>query len=247
MSDAPGSSTCAGRACASAARTRAAGAVASQPLAGIPFLTGSEEERGPLYDVTGVPFEGRRTRARRLESQGHKVGVPGATSTETVPKAVPLMTVRIGDRMIASLPAEPTVEVGRRVKRAVLAAAARRGRDAASIVSGLANEFIQYLTTPEEYDRQHYEGGSTLYGPYAAVCSTSELGALAGRMARGEPAQARTRSTRATAYGRRRAVPRGRRVRDDRDAAQPRVARPQVASLARRRARATTGRSTRRS
>jgi neutral ceramidase len=32
-------------------------------------------------------------------------------------------------------------------------------------VMGLTNEFIQYVTTPEEYDRQHYEGGSTIYGP----------------------------------------------------------------------------------
>jgi hypothetical protein len=164
------------------------GRVASEPMAGIPFLTGSEEGRGPLYDETGVPFEGRRTEGSGFESQGHKVGVPGATSTETVPQAVPLMTVRVADRVIASLPAEPTVEVGRRVRQAVLGATRGAGVRRV-IVSGLANEFIQYLTTPEEYDRQHYEGGSTLYGPLSAVLLTQELGTLAGRMARGEPAQ----------------------------------------------------------
>jgi hypothetical protein len=164
------------------------GKVASEPMAGLPFLTGSEEGRGPLYDVTGVPLEDRRTTAVGFESQGHKVGVPGATSTETVPKAVPLMTVRVGDRVIASLPAEPTVEVGRRVRQAVLDAARGAGVRRV-VVAGLANEFIQYLTTPEEYDRQHYEGGSTLYGPLSSVLLTQELGTLAGRMARGEPAQ----------------------------------------------------------
>jgi hypothetical protein len=29
-------------------------------MIGFPFLTGSEEERGPLFDVTHVPFEGMR-------------------------------------------------------------------------------------------------------------------------------------------------------------------------------------------
>jgi hypothetical protein len=164
------------------------GRVASEPMAGLPFLTGSEEGRGPLYDVTGVPLEDKRSAGVGFESQGHKLGVPGATSTETVPQAVPLMTIRVADRIIASLPAEPTVEVGRRVKAAVLEAAGGAGVRRV-IVSGLANEFIQYLTTPEEYDRQHYEGGSTLYGPLSAVLLTQELGALAGRMARGEPAQ----------------------------------------------------------
>ena len=41
-----------------------------------PFLTGSEEGRGPLFDVTGVPFEGRRSRVGS-ETQGHKIGVDG--------------------------------------------------------------------------------------------------------------------------------------------------------------------------
>ena len=221
------------------------GRVASEPMAGIPFLTGSEEGRGPLYDETGVPFEGRRTEGSGFESQGHKVGVPGATSTETVPQAVPLMTVRVADRVIASLPAEPTVEVGRRVRQAVLGAT----RDAGVrrvIVSGLANEFIQYLTTPEEYDRQHYEGGSTLYGPLSAVLLTQELGTLAGRMARGEPAQPPIRSTRATASRpmprRSRRAPSG----DDRDAAGRRGRDGRRSSGAAASA-GTTSRSTRRS
>ena len=46
------------------------------------------------------------------------------------------------------------------------------------VVSGLAGEFIQYLTTPEEYDRQHYEGGSTLYGPLSSNLLRQELAEL---------------------------------------------------------------------
>ena len=58
------------------------------------------------------------------------------------------------------------------------------------VVSGLAGEFIQYLTTPEEYDRQHYEGGSTLYGPLSSNLLRQELVELSRRLVRGEPAQA---------------------------------------------------------
>ena len=206
------------------------------PLAGIPFLTGSEEGRGPLFDVTQVPFEDRRTPATGFESQGHKVGVPGATSTETVPQAVPLMTVRVGDRIIASLP-------GRADRRGRAAGQGRGARGAGAagvkrvVVAGLANEFIQYLTTPEEYDRQHYEGGSTLYGPPSSVLLTQELGALAGRMARGEPAQPAPPVRPANGdQGRRRAVRRRRGIGADRDPADARGSRR--VHLARRRARA---------
>ena len=60
-----------------------AAAVADEPMAGIPFLTGSEEGRGPLFDVTGVPFEGRRTegagssrRATRSASRARRAPRP---------------------------------------------------------------------------------------------------------------------------------------------------------------------------
>ncbi|MEU6940439.1 neutral/alkaline non-lysosomal ceramidase N-terminal domain-containing protein, partial [Streptomyces rubiginosohelvolus] len=32
------------------------------------------------------------------------------------------------------------------------------------LLQGYANAYSQYVTTPEEYDTQNYEGGSTLYG-----------------------------------------------------------------------------------
>ena len=72
--------------------------------------------------------------------------------------------VRVGDRVIGSIPGEMTVGMGERVKEAMAAARARL----TPVISGLANEFLQYFVTPEEYDRQHYEGGSQLYGRLAA-------------------------------------------------------------------------------
>jgi neutral ceramidase len=159
------------------------GNVADYAMIGFPFLTGSEEERGPLHDQTGQPLEGTRS-PLPVPGQGHKQGIP--LSADSVPKAVPLMVVRVGDRLIASMPGEPTKEVGARVEESVGAAAG--GGIARVVVSGLTNEFIQYFTTPEEYDRQHYEGGSTLYGPLSAPFLTGQLAELARRMAAGQPA-----------------------------------------------------------
>ena len=159
------------------------GNVADYPMIGFPFLTGSEEERGPLFDVTHVPFEGTRS-PLPTPGQGHKTGI--RLDQSTVPKAVPLTALRVADGVIVTLPGEPTTEVGARVRTAVRQATGLER----VVVSGLAGEFIQYFTTPEEYDRQHYEGGSTLYGPLSSNLLRQELAELARRLVRGEPAQA---------------------------------------------------------
>ncbi len=161
------------------------GRVADRPEVGLPFLTGSEEERGPLYDVTRQHLEGFRSPVA-LGPHGHKVYPPGASG---VPTAVPLLALRIGPRVIVSVPGEGTKEVGARIRERVQAAVAGAGIRGV-VVSGLANEFVLYFTTPEEYARQHYEGGNTHFGTHSSTLLVQELGRLAGTLARGEPAPA---------------------------------------------------------
>jgi neutral ceramidase len=72
------------------------------------------------------------------------------------PRVIPLQLLRIGDATIVGLPFEITTETGRRVAAAV---------GARAIVSSVANEYSGYVATAEEYSRQYYEGGHTLYGP----------------------------------------------------------------------------------
>ena len=162
------------------------GPLPTNPTVGLPFLTGSEEERGPLFDVTGQHYEGTRS-PTASETQGHKVGVPGAG--QDLPRAVPLIVVRAGDRLIATLPGEPTKEIGARLRAKLLQAVPGSGiRDV--VVSGLTNEFILYFTTYEEFERQHYEGGNTHYGPSAGTFLIAESAKLAGALASGQPAAA---------------------------------------------------------
>src|SRR4051794_1800311 len=171
----------------------AVGPVSDHGAFGLSEFTGSEEGRGPLFDITRVPFEGDHLplSASGLPqtpaadpAQGDKI-VIGAPLD--VPKAVPLLALRIANRMIVSVPGEMTEEMGRRVRASVLAASAKAGISTA-VISGLANEYADYFTTPEEYDAQHYEGGATIYGRASSVALQEALTALAGALVAGKPA-----------------------------------------------------------
>ncbi len=148
----------------------AAGRVANKGVFGQAEFTGSEEGRGPLYDETRIPFEGDHLPVG-AGAQGDKIQTPIPLN---VPRAVPLMALQVGDRMVVSVPGEMTEEMGRRVRHAVEEAAAGHGVVRA-VISGLANEYADYFTTPEEYDAQHYEGAATVYGRASSVALQETL------------------------------------------------------------------------
>jgi hypothetical protein len=91
--------------------------------------------------------------------------------------------IRIGDRYLGTVPAEVTTTAGARFARAIgdslgLVLQARTR----VVITSHAQGFLQYVTTPEEYTAQHYEGGSTLFGPREAVAFAGILGGLAARL-----------------------------------------------------------------
>jgi hypothetical protein len=169
------------RACFCGQQT-ATGPVDTAGREGLGFLTGSEEGRGPLFDITGVALEGR-TNPFVDPVQGAKIVVPAGNP----PVAVPLAVYRVGNRAIAAVPGEPTKEVGANIKAAVGEALAPRGVKGV-VIAGLANEYIQYITTPAEYGQQSYEGASTLWGPNTATFIQERLVELAAALASGQPA-----------------------------------------------------------
>jgi len=72
--------------------------------------------------------------------------------------------VRIGQLVILAVPAEVTTMAGRRLRSTVMA---QLGDWAQHIVlAGYSNGYTSYVTTPEEYQIQQYEGGQTLHGPW---------------------------------------------------------------------------------
>lgn len=91
---------------------------------------------------------------------------------------------RIGPMLIGTVPFEATTTVGARMRTALRAAAGPApGAPTRFTVLGIANGFLQYVTTASEYEFQHYEGGSTIYGPNSAEVYTQRLAGLASLLA----------------------------------------------------------------
>jgi len=94
---------------------------------------------------------------------------------------VPVHIITIGQFAIIGLPFEITTMAGRRIKQAVLDALDGQGIDYA-VVASHTNGYSHYLTTPEEYDLQLYEGASTIFGRHQLDIVIQE----AVRLARGK-------------------------------------------------------------
>ncbi|XP_024944698.1 neutral ceramidase isoform X2 [Cephus cinctus] len=87
---------------------------------------------------------------------------------EWQPKVVSTHVAVLGNVIIAGVPGEFTTMSGRRLRDVIRKAAndALQEADLAVIVAGLCNTYSDYITTPEEYQIQRYEGASTIYGPH---------------------------------------------------------------------------------
>ncbi|MFC4377240.1 neutral/alkaline non-lysosomal ceramidase N-terminal domain-containing protein [Nocardia halotolerans] len=100
-----------------------------------------------------------------------------------VPNVVPIQLVRLGELYLAAAGAEFTIVAGLRVRRAV---AGVLGVEVDQVLlQGYANAYHQYVTTPEEYDAQQYEGASTLFGRYTLCGYVQEFTRLAESFAAG--------------------------------------------------------------
>jgi neutral ceramidase len=169
-------------------RTVDAEMVDDHGVVGLPFLTGSEESRGPLYDETHDNYEGRRLpvgvgpQSRKIQAVQRPVG--------DFATAFPLFVVRIGNYAMVTLPGEATIGVGKRVRQAVRAGFGESAGIKGVALIGYANEYLHYFTTPAEYDMQHYEGGSTLFGKFSSLVLENDLRVLSNQLENGQPATA---------------------------------------------------------
>jgi neutral ceramidase len=156
--------------------------VSDRPLWGASFFGGSE-------DGASIFHEAGSTEGRRLpESAAHPVhgrkiiAAPGLVH-DLVPE---VQVIQVGDRLLLGTPGEPSVEMGRRFEAAVQPALPPGVKE--PVVVGLANGYMGYLTTPEEYDMQHYEGGHTVYGLWTSLLVRNSLVTLSRALALGQPA-----------------------------------------------------------
>lgn len=86
------------------------------------------------------------------------------------PNVVDIQIFRVGQFFIIVSPGEATTMAGRRWKAAVHDSAKAHSMTGSAepivVLGGPANSYTHYISTPEEYGIQRYEGASTLYGPY---------------------------------------------------------------------------------
>jgi neutral ceramidase len=139
------------------------------PLFGLNAVWGASDHptslRGFEIDVLTGGCHGPKRRPALLPEMG-------------LPDAVPLGVLHLGSRWLALVPAELTHTAGRRLLRTLERDAGLPGGDRA-VLAGLANGYLQYVATREEYALQRYEGASTLYGAGSLEVLTAALTALA--------------------------------------------------------------------
>lgn len=102
------------------------------------------------------------------------------------PAVLPFQLFRIGNLAIVGLPWEVTTMSARRLRKTMLEVLAPVGVDTV-VIAGLANDYVHYLTTREEYASQQYEGASTVFGPWSLAAVQQETRKLAIAMRDGVP------------------------------------------------------------
>ncbi|GGC54418.1 neutral/alkaline non-lysosomal ceramidase N-terminal domain-containing protein [Hoyosella rhizosphaerae] len=135
---------------------------------GLPTLSGSVED-GPGI---GLP-EGLR---KPYKAHDRRIVVLPSGRLGWTPNVLPLQLMRIGGLYLIAAPAEFTIVAGLRLRQTV-ATELKVSLDHVLLV-GYSNAYSQYVTTPEEYDSQQYEGGSTLFGRYTLCAYQQEFSNL---------------------------------------------------------------------
>ncbi|MGV0626304.1 neutral/alkaline non-lysosomal ceramidase N-terminal domain-containing protein [Mycolicibacter minnesotensis] len=168
-------------------------------LAGASCVAGTDEGAGPLYPVlkqgrnrifdTLVANTVFRLSPRLREAHAPKGAVgPGIRLNKALslmPEGGPVQLLRIGQLYLIGIPAEVTIVAGLRLRRTVAGIVGAELRDV--LVAGYSNGYLHYVTTPEEYDEQRYEGGSTLFGRWELPALQQVVAELASAMRDGRP------------------------------------------------------------
>jgi neutral ceramidase len=157
---------------------------------GVGTVGGAEDGRSFLYDlgwkedVTGPLTEEQGDKLGALDPR-IQLPIPLhvtrlAEAALHAPDRVPVGVYRVGPFAMATLPGEFTTIMGRRIHDQLND---ELKPPAGVLLIGLAGEFIHYLTTPQEYAAQSYEGASSMYGPYSGSQIGYELLLLARQIA----------------------------------------------------------------
>ncbi|MBV6493216.1 MAG: Neutral ceramidase [Turneriella sp.] len=100
------------------------------------------------------------------------------------PQILPVQIFRLGTLALIAQPTEITTMAGRRVREKVESILSPLGVTHAVVVSH-SNAYASYVTTPEEYRAQEYEGASTHFGPHTLDAFLQEYTHLSKALVQG--------------------------------------------------------------
>lgn len=124
------------------------------------FAAGTENGRPgmAIFDEGSIEQSSERT------CHGEKPVLIDNRVISTLPEIMPFHAMRIGSVLLLGIPGEMTTMAGRKLRATVAAQF-----DGPIILNGLSNDYGHYIATRREYAAQHYEGASTLYGPFTSA------------------------------------------------------------------------------
>ncbi|NLU69379.1 neutral/alkaline ceramidase [Streptomyces sp. HNM0574] len=140
-------------------------AMAAGSLEDGPAFPGFDEGDNPFWDAVSDSVLYQASPELREAQAPKGIFAPVGEMNRIYPwvqEIVPVQLMRIGGLYLIGIPGEVTIGAGLRLRRTVAEAVGAELEDV--LVAGYANSYFHYVTTPEEYDAQHYEGGSTLFG-----------------------------------------------------------------------------------
>ncbi|HXS17086.1 MAG TPA: neutral/alkaline non-lysosomal ceramidase N-terminal domain-containing protein, partial [Polyangiaceae bacterium] len=155
---------------------------------------GIASTRGSLANPSAMLFLMPQTietfnydRKRKRPLQTPKQFMPFAKG---VAKTVPLALLQLDHTFLSFVPGEITLTVGQMINQAVLQSVESKAKPKVpgqkksdtpsdAVIVGLANGYMNYVTTPQEYALQAYHGSSTVYGVQSAHFLTYSFECLA--------------------------------------------------------------------
>lgn len=127
-----------------------------------------------LSACCAVPY---RLRPLLSDAQRPKAMLIPVGALGWVADVLPIQLIRIGSLVLIALAQEVTIVAGLRLRRAVADVLGVPLENV--LIQGYANDYAGYVTTPEEYGAQRYEGGHTMFGRWELPAYVQEATRLA--------------------------------------------------------------------
>ena len=152
---------------------------------GPPIVGEGDLSTNPLLLAAGIVVNPTPLSVRACQAPKQVFLGTGSQDPPWTPQVMPLQVLRIGQLAVTTAPGEFTVVAGQRVVDAVAAELGATARH--HVLAGYANAYAGYVTTPEEYDAQHYEGAATHFGRWTGPAYAQELARVAAALRDGQP------------------------------------------------------------